>query len=321
VNLASRQRVGLDVSFNLDGRILPGQPKWGNYCKGVAAGLLNNGLGLVGIDILFDSDIPIGGGLSSSAALEVATAFAMLAASGQTMDHYELARLCQKAEHDFANSPCGIMDQAICVMGQAAKALLLDCRDGSVRQIPFDNPDIVVLVADTQVKHSIAAGGYANRRATCYSAAKKLGVEMLRDADEAMLDAAAHDGKLDEEELMRARHVVGEIRRTVEGAEALERGDYARFGELMVASHMSLRNNYETSCAELDRIVDLACACEGAYGARMSGGGFGGCVIVLAEADKASAISRTIASGFSKAYGHPCPIFATRAAAGARLVT
>jgi len=320
VTLASLQREGLDASFDLDSEIVPEKPNWANYCRGVAAGLRGKGVKLVGMDILFESDVPLGGGLSSSASLEVAAGLAMLTACGETMGDYELARLCQKAEHEFANSPCGIMDQAIAVMARAGRALLLDCRDGSVKQIKFDDPNIVVLVADTQVKHSIAEGGYALRRAQCYAAARKLGIKMLRDADPALIAAAAREGKLKDKELMRARHVVGEIDRTLKAAEALETGDYAKFGELMVGSHVSLRDDYETSCEELDLIVDVSLRCDGAYGARMSGGGFGGCAIILADADKADAISQTVASRFAAKFGHPCPIFGTHAAGGASVV-
>jgi len=349
VNLSSRQAEGDDASFDLDDEIAPGEPTWANYCKGVAAGLRSRGIRLVGMDILFDTSLPLGGGLSSSAALEVATTLGMLNASGETMGDYELAKLCQKAEHDFANSPCGIMDQTICIMGQKGHALLLDCRDGSVSHVPFDDPSVVVLVADTQVRHSIACprsrtsvrpgpadwarfrtasartaraeGGYASRRAQCFSAAKKLGVKALRDADEKMLDAAARDGALTDIELMRVRHVVPEIRRTVEAAEALAARDYVRFGKLMLASHTSLRDNYETSCDELDTVVELACSCTGAYGARVSGGGFGGCVVILADAAKADAIFQTITSGFARRFARPCPIFPTRAAPGAGLIS
>ena len=173
------------------------------------------------MDILFDSDVPIGGGLSSSASLEVSAALAMLSASGAEIDDYRLAKICQKAEHEFAGTPCGIMDQAISVMGQAGRALLLDCRDGAARQIPFDNPDLLVLVADTKVKHDLTDGGYAARRDQCYSAAAKLGVKMLRDADADMVSDAC--AKLTDKELTRARHVVSEIDRTLKLNEAIIR--------------------------------------------------------------------------------------------------
>jgi len=315
VNLASVQQEGTPASFDLDTDIVKGSPQWANYPKGVAAGLVENGVELSAMDILFDSDVPIGGGLSSSASLEVSSALAMLAPSGKKIDDYELALICQKAEHEFAGTPCGIMDQAISVMGQPGRALLLDCRNGEYRQIPFDNPDLLLLVADTKVKHDLTDGGYAARRDQCYSAATKLGVKMLRDADADMVSAAAD--KLSDKELTRARHVVSEIDRTLKAVEAMEAGDYAEFGKLMYASHASLRDDYEVSCEELDEIVRLASGLEGVYGARMTGGGFGGCAIILARAERADNIAATITESYTAKFGHPCVIFPTRAAAGA----
>ncbi len=321
VRFASAQ-ADVQVDLTLDETIHPGQPTWANYCRGVAAGLVAAGIKLTGADIFFSSDIPLGGGLSSSAALEVATAICLLAAAGRTdaLSHRELALLCQKAEHEFAGAPCGIMDQSIVVMGKAGRALMLDCRDGSTKHIPFDDPKIVVLVADTKVKHDIADGGYAARRDQCYAAAKKLGVKSLRDADAAVIAAAGKKGTLAGKELMRARHVAGEIQRTIQAAEALQGGDYKRFGKLMYASHESLRDDYEVSCDELDAVVTLARDCKGVYGARMTGGGFGGCAIILADAGRADEISQTVTKGFAERFGHACPIFATRAAAGASII-
>ncbi|MGB2820362.1 MAG: galactokinase family protein, partial [Phycisphaerae bacterium] len=159
VTFRSAQAEG-DAAIDLDGEIAPGEPRWANYCTGVAAGLKARGVPLVGCDVLFVSDVPVGGGLSSSASLEVATAKALLAAAGRLgeIGDRDLALLCQKAEHEFAGAPCGIMDQSIAIMGRAGRALLLDCRSGETRQIPFDDPDVVLLVADTQVKHEISDG-------------------------------------------------------------------------------------------------------------------------------------------------------------------
>jgi len=306
----------------LDEPIETGSPAWANYCRGVAAGLLDAGVELVGADVLFHSDVPLGAGLSSSAALEVCTAMALLAAAGKTgaVAPYDLARLCQTAEHVYAGAPCGIMDQAISVMGRAGRALLLDCRDGSTELIPFDDPRMVLLVADTQVKHAIADGGYAARRTQCESAAAKLHLPSLRDADAGMVADAAETGKLDEKETMRARHVVGEIARTLAAVEALKGGDYRRFGELMYGSHASLRDDYEVSCPELDAIVELARPLGGVCGARMTGGGFGGSAIILAQAERAEEISQAVAAGFAERFGRACPIFATRAEAGAGML-
>jgi len=304
------------AEVDLNAPVAPGEPSWANYCRGVLDGVIGAGVRLTGLDILFDSDVPLGGGLSSSASLEVATALALLDADTTGISDEKLAKLCQQAEHQFAGTPCGIMDQSIAIMGQAGRALLLDCRSGDTRQIPFDNPELVLLVAYTQVKHELSDGGYAARRDQCYAAAEKLGVKMLRDVDYEQVAAGAD--KLSDKELMRARHVVGEIERTLEAVGALEAGDYERFGHLMVASHNSLRDDYEVSCEELDAIVELACECEGVFGARMTGGGFGGCAIILVAADHAEAVTTSVGDGFEARFGHRCPIFATRAADGAR---
>ena len=319
VNFASMQQAQ-GAWLDLSKPITPGEPGWANYPKGVAEGLKRRGTTLGGADILFDSDVPLGGGLSSSATLEVAAAMALLWTAGAdcSISQQELALLCQRAEHEFAGAPCGIMDQSIAIMGRAGKALLLDCRSGQCRHIPFDDPQVVLLVADTQVKHAISDGGYAARRRQCESAAAALGVKSLRDVDETALNAAG--GKLAGKELMRARHVVGEIARTLRAAQALEAGDYALFGRLMYASHESLRDDYEVSCEELDAIVDSARSREGVYGARMTGGGFGGCAIILAQLRRADEISAALQRGFKERFGRACPIFATAAAAGAGAV-
>jgi galactokinase len=333
VLLRSAQAPGQDAELDLAGEIRPGKPKWANYCRGVAAGLKAHGLTLTGCNVLFESDVPIGGGLSSSASLEVATAMALLAAAGAAapagagaaqrgakIAPRELALICQKAEHDFAGAPCGIMDQTIAILGQPGRALLLDCRSGETRQIPFDDPKVVLLVADTEVKHAINDGDYAARRDQCRAAAAKLQAPTLRDVDQARLDQAGRDGVLSGKELMRARHVVGEISRTLRAVEALAAGDYAAFGRLMYGSHESLRDDYEVSCEELDAVVELARPLAGVYGARMTGGGFGGCAIVLARAGRAKAIADAVAAGFGARFGRRCPIFATRAAQGASVV-
>jgi galactokinase len=323
-------QADLAVEIDLDAELAPSEPKWSNYCKGVAAGLKARGVGLAGCDVMFTSDVPLGGGLSSSASLEVATALAMIAAASASspaaaaawakLPPRELAFICQQAEHKFAGAPCGIMDQSIAILGQAGRALLLDCRSGETTQIPFDDPDLVLLVADTQVKHAISDGGYAARRKQCEAAAKKLNLPALRDADAAAVTAAGESGLLKDKELMRARHVAGEIARTLDAVGALKAGEYDKFGQLMYASHASLRDDYEVSCEELDAIVELARACKGVYGARMTGGGFGGCAIILAAASRSEQIEEAVAAGFARRFERRCPIFATRAAAGAEVL-
>jgi len=306
-----------EATVELNEPISPGEPSWVNYCRGVIAGLLAAGQAVGGTDILLDSTVPIGGGLSSSASLEVVAALAVLGGGKGSLTDGELAKICQTAEHEFAGTPCGIMDQSIAIMARPGRALLLDCRSGETRHIPFDDPHLVLLVADTQVKHDLTDGGYAARRRQCYDAAAKLGAKMLRDVDAAAVAAAGADGTLAGKELMRARHVVGEITRTLDAVVALEGGDHRRFGELMYASHASLRDDYEVSCEELDAVVELASRQAGVYGARMTGGGFGGCAIVLAEADQADAVIDAVATGFDERFGRRCPIFATHAAGGA----
>ncbi len=303
------------ASIDLSVPIQPGEPAWANYCKGVAAGLAARGIELRGADILFDSDIPIGAGLSSSASLEVCTALALLAAAGETgtLPDGEIALLCQQAENQYAGAPCGIMDQSICVMARAGHAMLLDCRSGQAEQVPFAGEDMVLLVADTQVRHDIAAGQYASRRNECTAAAEKLGLSSLRDADVDMIESAS---ELTAIEANRARHVVSENARTLAAVDALKANEYERFGELMYESHASLKSDFEVSCDELDCIVELAKGCGGVYGARMTGGGFGGCAIILAQSAQAESISAAVLSGFAERFARACSIFPTIAAAG-----
>jgi len=312
--------VNETVSIELDEPLCPVPGAWSNYVVGVVKELLAAGVPLDGADVLLQSTVPLGGGLSSSAALEVATALALMAAARtpRAINGPELARLCQRVENDFAGAPCGIMDQSIVVMARAGRAMLLDCRSGQVRHVPFDDPGVVLLVADTQVKHAIGdERGYALRRRQCHQAARELGVKALRDVPPEQLEASGRRGTLRGDLLKRARHVVGEIERTLEAADALAAGDYGRFGRLMYASHASLRDDFEVSCPELDVIVEAARSCPGAFGARMTGGGFGGCAIALARSDSAEEVAEEVRAAFERRFGRRCPVFATRAAAGA----
>ena len=308
------------VEIDLCEPVKPGKPTWGNYCKGVVAGLLQRGLTLTGVDVFFDSDVPLNAGLSSSASLEVATAVTMLAACEATVPKGELAALCQRAENVFAGAPCGIMDQSISIMGQAGHALLLDCRSLETRQIPFDFPKAVLLVCDTQVSHDIGNGEYPARRAQCEQAAEILGVKALRDTNLDALWQADENKRIDEIQFRRARHVVTEITRTLEAAEVLEQGGdsaLTEFGQLMNGSHQSMRDDFEISCEELDAIVETAQGRDDVFGARMTGGGFGGCAIVLAKTDSADEITKAIQKDFEAKFGRVCPVFATTPADGA----
>ena len=315
VCFASMQKPGEEIEIDLCEDITIGNPSWSNYPKGVTAGLLEINAPLVGCNILFNSDVPVGSGLSSSASLEIATGLTLLTAANMTIDKYQLALICQKAEHEYAGTPCGIMDQAISVLGQRNHALLLDCRNGQTTQVPFNDPNVQLLVCDTQVKHELSDGGYAARRDQCYQAAEILGVDMLRDATEEML-AQSRDS-LTDKQFMRARHVIGEIARTTSAVEALKNNDLNQFGKLMYLSHNSLRDDYEVSCDELDFIVDCAAKSQGVLGARMTGGGFGGCAIVLVDNLNAAEVTRQIESKFKNEFGYDCAIFATQADQGA----
>ncbi|KAH9513412.1 Galactokinase [Bulinus truncatus] len=277
------------TEFNVD-NIQPGKPKWCNYVKGVAAQMPGK---IPSFDAVIVSSVPLGGGVSSSASVEVATYtfLEQMCDEGADIPLIEKILKCQKAEHVFAGMPCGIMDQFISMMAKEGHALLIDCRSQVGRLVPMANPDVVVLVINSNVKHELTGSEYPTRRKQCETAAKVLGVSTLREATE--LDLDAKKSELDEETYRRVRHVITEIKRTEEAAAALENGDYTSFGNFMVASHNSLRDDYQVSCKELDQLVDFALEMksEGVFGSRMTGGGFGGCTVTLL---KASAVNKVI---------------------------
>jgi len=308
------------VAFDLDDVLSPGEPRWANYAKGVAALLQAEGIRLRGADLLIDSQVPLGGGVSSSAALEVGTATALLAVGGQTLDPVALALLCRQAEHRFAGSPCGIMDQFICILGRKGHALLLDCRSRHYEYIPADPAGVVFVVMDTQVKHEIGRSQYPVRQEQCREGLRHIAsiepsVRSLRDVDAARLDR--YVGGMPPVVARRCRHVVTEIERTVQAAEALRRGDVRTFGQLMTTSHVSLRDDYEVSCAELDALVEVAWSVDGVHGARMTGGGFGGCVIALVEERAVSALTQTVRREYDPRQTKPAIVYTTRPEAGA----
>src|SRR5664279_2413055 len=281
--------------------ITPGLPKWGNYPRGVIAGFLAKGINPGGLDVLLYSTVPLGGGLSSSAALEVATATLLEAVTGQKLDPVEKALLCQKAEHDFAGVPCGIMDQFVSVMGRANHLLLLDCRSRKTELVPMSDASVSLMIINTNVKHELTGGGYAQRRLQCELAAKILGVPALRDATAEALERAKD--KLDEVVFRRVRHVISEIERTLHAAEGVRASNWASVGQLMYASHDSLRDDYEVSCPELDLVVEIAGDIGlkgGIYGCRMTGGGFGGCAVALVKTELVETISERLAADYKK---------------------
>ncbi len=307
--------------IDLSAPLKPGAPKWSNYPRGVIAGFIGRGMNPGGLDVLLHSTVPLGSGLSSSASLEVCTATLLEAVTGRTLVPVEKALLCQKAEHEFAGVPCGIMDQFISVMGRQNNLLLLDCRSRETQLVPMNDPAVSLLITNTNVKHELANGEYGRRRAQCEAAARALGVDSLRDATPEALESAK--GKMDDVVFRRARHVIGEIERTIHAAEGVRASNWPTVGQLMYASHSSLRDDYEVSCKELDAIVDIAEGIGmkgGVFGCRMTGGGFGGCTVALVQTELIENISQKIAVDYKKKTGIEATIFTTRPAAGATVV-
>jgi len=294
---------------------------WANYPAGVLAGFLARGIPLQGFDAMIHSTVPIGGGLSSSAALEVAMATLLEAMTGRTLEPVEKALLCQQAEHKYAGVPCGIMDQFISVMGRQDHLLLLDCRSRRPELVPMSDPSVALLVTNTNVKHELSGGEYAKRRAQCEAAAKALVVSSLRDATAAALEQAK--SRMDDVVFRRARHVVGEIGRTIQAVQAIRNSRWPEVGQLMYASHYSLRDDYEVSCAELDAVVEIARGIGlqgGVYGCRMTGGGFGGCTVALVKTDAVDALTRKISEDYQRKTGIEASLFVSRPAAGATIL-
>lgn len=294
VRIASMQRRNKVVEHNLDA-IKPGlKGEWERYPLGViwAMGLTS------GIDIMIDGHVPLGAGLSSSAALEcsVATALNHLFSFGYSLE--ELARLTQKAENDYVGVPCGIMDQSVSLMAHSGSALLLDCRDLSTRNIAFDvaSSGLELLIIDTQAHHSLTDGGYAERRASCESVVAKLKIKSLRELSLEQLETSRT--LLSESEFIRARHAVTEMQRVMDAVKVLEAKDFVALGQLLNQSHTSLRDDYTVSCPELNTAVEASITA-GALGARMVGGGFGGSAIALIHAAHTQATIAAVEKAFA----------------------
>ncbi|GAA2750298.1 galactokinase [Amnibacterium kyonggiense] len=274
---------------------------WSAYPLGVAwaIGERRGAPATHGFDVAIDSDVPVGAGLSSSAAIEMAVAVALNDVWGLGFDRGDLARIGQRAENIAVGAPTGIMDQSASVFGQADAAVFLDCRSLAVEQVPlgFDAAGLVLLVVDTKVEHSHATGGYRDRRDACERGAAAMGVAALRDLSVDDLPRAQE--LLDDVTFRRVRHVVTEDARVLESVAALKAGDLVRFGELMDASHVSMRDDFEISVPQLDAVVEAAQAA-GAVGARMTGGGFGGCAIALLPADEADALAADVLQVFAE---------------------
>jgi len=307
------------TEFSLDALSGATRKHWSDYVRGVAALLQAAGHPLSGANLLIDGQVPLGAGLSSSASLEVSTALALLAISKSQVPPLELVKLCQRAEHQYAGTRCGIMDQFVVTFGHSGHALLLDCRSLDFKSLPIPE-NVRLVICNSMVKHELAAGEYNHRRADCETGVKILqrelpGIRALRDVTLGNLEE--HRKKLSDVVCRRCRHVISENRRVLDAAEALQSGDLNRFGQLMYESHRSLRGDYEVSCRELDLLVELASASEGVYGARMTGGGFGGCTINLVRDDAVEGFRRRVAEAYAKETGITPDVYICSAAEGA----
>jgi len=302
-------------SFMLSDPIMRSETEWANYVRGVAKVLLDDGVNLVAANMAIAGDVPLGSGLSSSASLEVAVGNALAGFAGHRVEPTHMAKLAQRAENDFVGCACGIMDQLISTRGEAGHALLIDCR--TLNCTPVSIPDgVSIIIAHSGVRHAHAGGEYNDRRAQCEAAARHYGVAALRDLTFAQLEEGK--GGLDDVSYRRARHVVTENDRTEAAASALKSGNLERLGELMAQSHASMRGDFEITVPAVDALAAIMAApLDGQGGARMTGGGFGGCVIAVASDLKVPAVVKAIADLYRTPDGLPAEVFVCQPSAGA----
>lgn len=307
------------VEFRLDQLAGPPRKHWSDYVRGVAAMLRDEGYPLKAADLVIDGQVPIGSGLSSSAAIEVATAFALTSLGGVTIPLLEVARLCQCAENIYTGTRCGVMDQFVSCFGKQGHALMLDCRSLQTTYLQLP-PDVRLVICNTMVRHELAGGEYNERRASCERVVQTIQrflpkVRALRDLTMGDLEYCRRS--LTDVDYRRSRHVITENTRVRDAKDGLESADLTRIGELMFQSHESLHRDYEVSCDELNLMVDLALDADGVYGARMTGGGFGGCTINLVDSKAVPEFQKNVAFGYEKLTGLSPQIFVCCAAGGA----
>ena len=316
IRVASLQKNTDVFEISLDGLVPHSGENWARYALGVLWVLKVD----TGVDLLIDGRVPLGAGLSSSAALECSIATAVNHLFSLNLTLAELARAAQKAENDYVGVPCGIMDQSVSLMAQAGSALLLDCRDLSSENIPFliAPQGLELLIIDTQAHHKLVDGGYAERRASCEKAVAQLGITSLRDISVA--DYAARQSELDPVIYIRGFHAVTEMKRVLDAVDALKKNNFTRLGDLLNASHRSLRDDYTVSCPELNVAVDTALS-QGALGARMVGGGFGGSAIALVNTDQVKRCENAIARAFAGAGFKSPRFFTSLPSEGARVIS
>jgi galactokinase len=297
--------------------------EWAAYVRGVSWALEQSGDHIPGADILVSSDVPLGAGLSSSAALEVSSALALLATSGRHKDLTTIARLCQRAENEYVGMQCGIMDQLVACFGKKDHAILIDCRTLETTPVPLDGAKVSVIVANTMAKHALVSSEYNRRRTECEEAvrrirARKPSVRTLRDVTWAEIEAEAANWP--EPIRRRARHVTTEIARVEAAAVALQAGRYEEVGRLMAASHESLDSDFQVSCAALNTMVSLANELPGCIGARMTGGGFGGCTVNLVWANQAGSFAKELAQRYKQATSVQPDVYLCEPSDGARQI-
>lgn len=311
-----------NASLNLSRPPARGRRHWSDYPLGVAAKLQQAGHQICGANVLVHGEVPLGSGLSSSAAIEVSTGLGLLDISQDKIDRLELARICQKAENEFVGARTGIMDQFIACFGKAGHAVMLDCRSLDSQALPIPE-DVKLVVCNTMVKHELASGEYNVRREQCEQAVKILAkhfpqVSSLRDVTAEQVEQ--FKSELGDVVYRRCRHVTTENDRVRAAAEALRNRDLKQFGKLMHQSHESLRDDYEVSCRELDLMVELATRVDGAIGARMTGGGFGGCTVNLVAMSAVDEFTSSIKTGYAEATGREPEVYICMAADGAERV-
>jgi len=307
------------AEFSLDDNQKDSEHRWSNYLRGVSKFLESDGHQLTGAEIVFGGNVPRESGLSSSAAVEVAATTFWQRLMGLKLDPVYVVKLARRAENEFVGVPCGIMDQFISALGRKEHALFLDCRDLSYRHVPLRG-DVKLVVCNSGVKRALAQSEYEVRLKQCNQSVAQLksvglAINNLRDVEPEDLETAGE--ALTELLMRRARHVVTENARVLEAVKALEAGDLERFGELMNASHESLRDDYEVSSKELDTLVELAWNQPGTLGARMTGAGFGGCTVNLVRTDAADAFAEAVSRGYQEALGLKAEIYVCQASDGA----
>ncbi len=313
-----------EIDFSLDKLIPLRKNTWANYLMGVVDEMQKAEYILQGANLIFKSNIPRKAGLSSSAALEVVTALAIAELNSLKIGPVKMARLCQQAENNFVGVACGIMDQYVSCLGQKNYALFIDCRSNNYKPVPFKDHNYQIVICNSKIQRSLVNSEYNKRREECKIATKffkhKLNLEIRALRDITIDEYKKYQGQLPEVIARRAKHVISENYRVQTGVEALREGNFLAFGQLMIESHQSLKDDYEVSCAELDLLVDLALKQEGVLGARMTGAGFGGCTVNLLERDYVDTFKKSIKNEYKEITGINPDIYVTRPTEGAKVL-